>query len=104
MNGRKIQVGSLSFIQEQGIQTKVLFLKEHFSVYVAIDGRLAGAFLIQDIVRPGMKNTIKRLRSQGVQKVIMLTGDMQTLQTVLPNRYRLMRSMPVCFQRRNCAI
>ena len=50
---------------------------EQFSVYVAIDGKLAGAFLIQDTVRPGMKNTIKRMRLQGVKKVIMLTGDMQ---------------------------
>jgi cation-transporting P-type ATPase C len=76
MNGRKIQVGSLSFLQEQAIQTKDFILKEQFSVYVAIDGRLAGAFLVQDIVRPGMKNTIKRLRLQGVKKVVMLTGDM----------------------------
>ena len=76
-NERNIQVGSLSFLQDQGIQTKELMRKEQFSVYVAIDGNLAGAFLIQDTVRPGMKNTIKRMRLQGVKKVIMLTGDMQ---------------------------
>ena len=76
-NGRNIRVGSLSFLQDQGIQTKELIRTEQFSVYVAIDGKLAGAFLIQDTVRPGMKNTIKRLRLQGVKKVIMLTGDMQ---------------------------
>ena len=33
--------------------------------------------MIQDIVRPGMKNTIKGLGLQGVKKVAMLTGDMQ---------------------------
>ena len=38
---------------------------------------LAGAFLIQDMVRPGMKSRIKRLRMQGVKKVVMLTGDIE---------------------------
>ena len=103
-NERNIQVGSLSFLQDQGIQTKELMRTEQFSVYVAIDGKLAGAFLIQDTVRPGMKNTIKRMRLQGVKKVIMLTGDMQAVQTALPSSYKLMSFTHECCRKRNCTI
>ncbi|WP_191090526.1 heavy metal translocating P-type ATPase [Niallia endozanthoxylica] len=76
IKGRDIKAGSLAFLQEQGVQITEQTTKELYSVYTAIDGKLAGAFLIQDIIRPGMKHTIKQLRLRGVKKVVMLTGDM----------------------------
>ncbi|WP_377912023.1 heavy metal translocating P-type ATPase [Bacillus songklensis] len=75
---REVHVGSLRYLEEEGIITEhYIHLSPTYSVYVAIDGYLAGAFSIQDRIRTGMKHTIKQLRLLGVQKVVMLTGDEQ---------------------------
>jgi manganese/zinc-transporting P-type ATPase C len=44
-------------------------------VYVAHNDRLVGRIGIADAVRPGARNALARLRAQGVQHLIMLTGD-----------------------------
>ncbi len=44
-------------------------------VYVAVDGQYAGYILINDVVKTNSKQAIKGLKSAGVKKTIMLTGD-----------------------------
>ena len=48
-------------------------------VHVAVDGTYAGYILITDTVKPGAKEAIARLKSLGVQKVVMLTGDSESV-------------------------
>jgi manganese/zinc-transporting P-type ATPase C len=75
---REVHVGSLRYLEEEGVITEHhVHLSPNYSVYVAIDRYVAGAFSIQDRIRTGMKHTIKQLRLLGVQKVVMLTGDEQ---------------------------
>ena len=45
------------------------------AVYVATDGIFAGTILIADKVKPDSKATLLELKSLGVQKTVMLTGD-----------------------------
>ena len=45
------------------------------SVFVAIDGRLAGAILLEDPLRPEAVRTIAGLRHRGVRQVVLVTGD-----------------------------
>ncbi|WP_285797339.1 heavy metal translocating P-type ATPase [Micromonospora sp. NBRC 107095] len=45
------------------------------TVWVGLDGVLAGAVLLRDPVRPDAKDTVRRLRQAGFQRVIMVTGD-----------------------------
>ena len=45
------------------------------SVFVAIDGRPAGALLLDDPIRPDAARTIRRLRKAGITRVVMVTGD-----------------------------
>jgi heavy metal translocating P-type ATPase len=45
------------------------------SVFVAVDGRLAGAFVLADPIRPDSPRTIRALRRAGIRKIIMVTGD-----------------------------
>ena len=42
---------------------------------MAIDGAYAGHILISDIIKPHSKEAIAALRSAGIEKTIMLTGD-----------------------------
>ena len=44
-------------------------------VHVAIDGKYAGYLLISDVVKPHSAKAIKGLKSAGVRKTVMLTGD-----------------------------
>ena len=43
-------------------------------VYVIVDGRVEGALALADIIRPESRDAIRKLKSMGVQ-VMMLTGD-----------------------------
>ena len=42
---------------------------------MAIDGKYAGHIVISDIVKPHSKEAIQALKSAGVRKTVMLTGD-----------------------------
>ena len=45
------------------------------TVWVTVDGRTRGVVLLRDTVRSDAARTVRRLRSAGVQRVVMLTGD-----------------------------
>ncbi|MDQ0242762.1 cation-transporting P-type ATPase C [Bacillus fengqiuensis] len=78
VEGKEVHVGSLRYLQEEDILTEHhVHTSPNYSVFVAINRHLAGAFSIQDRIRPRMKHTIKQLRSLGIKKVAMLTGDEQ---------------------------
>ncbi len=49
---------------------------EGFStVFVAVDGVLAGALGVRDPVRPDTARTVRALRRAGVRRIVMVTGD-----------------------------
>jgi heavy metal translocating P-type ATPase len=45
------------------------------SVLTAIDGVLAGAFLLADEVRPEAGSVLRQLREAGVERIVLATGD-----------------------------
>lgn len=45
------------------------------SVFVSIDGEPAGAFLLDDPIRPDAPRMIRTLRQAGIGRVILVTGD-----------------------------
>lgn len=44
-------------------------------VHIAIDGSYAGHIVISDMVKPSAKRALSLLRSEGIKRTIMLTGD-----------------------------
>ncbi|HXM55349.1 MAG TPA: heavy metal translocating P-type ATPase [Candidatus Dormibacteraeota bacterium] len=46
------------------------------TVFVAVDGELAGALLLEDPVRGDSPRAIRRLRRAGVRRVVVVTGDL----------------------------
>ena len=44
-------------------------------IHMAIDGQYAGHIVISDVVKPHSRAAIQALRSAGVRKTVMLTGD-----------------------------
>jgi heavy metal translocating P-type ATPase len=44
-------------------------------VFVAVDGEVAGALVIDDPVRPDSPRVLRSLRRAGIQRIVMVTGD-----------------------------
>ena len=46
-------------------------------IHMAIDGRYAGHIVIADIVKPNAREAVQALKKAGIEKTIMLTGDIK---------------------------
>ena len=45
------------------------------TVFVAVDGEPAGAFLLEDPIRPDAPRMVRALRDAGISRVVLVTGD-----------------------------
>lgn len=52
-----------------------VLLEGSSAIFVAVDGRLAGAIVLDDPIRVDAPQTLRRLRRTGFDKIWMLTGD-----------------------------
>jgi Cu2+-exporting ATPase len=79
VEGRDVKVVSPGYVRAQGIaiedpRFEQLSEQGKTVVFVLIDGRLAGAFALADVIRPESKEAIAALKEMGV-RTMMLTGD-----------------------------
>ncbi len=74
VDGRMVAAGNRKLMERLQI-TPVEPSKTGTEVHVAIDGRYAGYILISDVVKPGAREAVARLKRAGVKEVVMLTGD-----------------------------
>lgn len=81
--GKRVIIGSHHFVfDDEKIsvtekEEKIISELSAYSslLYLAMDGKLAGIFSIEDSVREESKGIISRLRSQGYENIYLLTGD-----------------------------
>ena len=81
--GKRVLIGSYHFVFEdehceipKGEEEKFNSIPEEYSsLYLAVNGKLAAAILISDPLRAEAKDVIGRLKSLGIDKVVMMTGD-----------------------------
>ena len=71
VNGKNIKVGKLDFVAPN----KDIKAVNSTAVYISIDGKYAGYITFKDQIRPETPSTIARLRRQGAEEIMMLTGD-----------------------------
>ncbi len=78
VEGRKVAVGGNSFIARHTGRKD----SEHAAVAagsvlvaVAVDGRLAGHLLMEDPLREGTASMLNGLRSEGIARILLATGD-----------------------------
>lgn len=74
VDGKTILCGNATMLRENGVSFEE---KQSVStlVYVAADGKYIGVIEIDDKIKNGAKSAIEELRSLGVLKSVMLTGD-----------------------------
>jgi Cu2+-exporting ATPase len=83
VEGKDVYVGSLSLLDELGVKSQspeIAALQEQGKtvVFVVVDGKLAGAFGLSDMIRQESFEAIRELKRSNV-KVFMLTGDSETV-------------------------
>jgi cation transport ATPase len=44
-------------------------------VFVAVDGRLSGALVLEDPLRPDAARVLQELRRAGIERIVMVSGD-----------------------------
>ena len=65
-NGKLMDMLGIKYTECEQVGTKV---------HIALDGKYAGHILISDVIKPTSKQAIAELKSAGVKKTVMLTGD-----------------------------
>lgn len=81
VEGRSVLVGTRRLLESKGVEAKQAYeamirYEEagKTAMLVAVDGRYAGIVAVADTVKPSSKGAIARLRSMGLE-VVMMTGD-----------------------------
>jgi heavy metal translocating P-type ATPase len=81
VGARDVRLGKASWIVSGPTPPWVRQLRRRASldgsltVFVAIDGEPAGAFLLEDLIRPDAPRMVRGLRDAGIQRVVLVTGD-----------------------------
>ena len=73
--GRAVAVGSARLLASRGLPLPAGLNTASGSVFVIIDGRVAGRVALADRPRPNAREALELLRSAGVRRIVMLTGD-----------------------------
>lgn len=86
VDGREVVVGGWNYVKALGIDTPFdrsieTWIRRDGTVaaVVAIDGRLAGAFLLGDQVRPEAGSVFRSLRAAGIRRIVLVSGDRSDL-------------------------
>ena len=78
VNNKMVCVGNERMMQAQGISVgDCEHCHDHATTvaHVSIDGEYAGHIVISDTVKPDAREAIEQLRTLGVRRTLMLTGD-----------------------------
>lgn len=83
VNEQKVVIGSYHFVFEdegctipENEQDKFNSISNEYShLYLALKGKLVAVICISDPVRPEASRTIEALHNQGIEKIVMMTGD-----------------------------
>ncbi len=74
VDGHKVAAGNIKLMRKIGIETGECHSIGTI-VHVAIDGKYCGHIVISDVNKKTSKQAISELKSSGIEKTIMLTGD-----------------------------
>lgn len=72
--GRKVLVGNTKMMSSEGIAFSYVDYAGTV-IHVAVDGQYAGYIVIKDKVKADSRDAIAKLKTIGVKRVVMLTGD-----------------------------
>jgi len=74
-NGKTVLAGNAKMMAKIGVTVESELAGVGTVVYVAVDGVFAGGIAISDEIKRDGKSAVSALKSRGVRKTVMLTGD-----------------------------
>ena len=74
IDGKKVLAGNAKLMKKENIKFSAP-ASVGTVVYLACDGKYAGCIIIEDEIKPDAQAAIKSLKSSGVRRTVMLTGD-----------------------------
>lgn len=98
VDGKKVLVGKLAFLGDNGVTAKVVESSESNETvaHVAVDGKYMGAIFFSDQVRENSRKTLDELYQLGVGHTLMLSGDAK------PTAYRIAKELGITDVRAEC--
>jgi manganese/zinc-transporting P-type ATPase C len=90
-DGRTLLLGSPSLLRSENVKVSKkagdwvdkLRRQAETPLLLAVDGTLVGLISLRDEVRPEAPDVLKKLRANGIRRVVMLTGDHPDIATVV---------------------
>ena len=83
--GKLLLCGKRSYLIEEGISVPET-ASAGTLIFVAFDGRYAGALELSDVEKPDAAEALRELKSLGVRETVMLSGDRQEAAEALAGR------------------
>lgn len=80
VDGRQVAAGNDKLMEQLHIQA-IPCHQAGTIIHMAIDGKYAGHIVISDLVKAHSRRAVAALKKAGVQKTVMLTGDMKAVAT-----------------------
>ena len=78
IDGKHVYVGNAALLEEHGIWFQVPS-RSGAAIHVAVENEYWGHILLADKIREGAFDAIEELRSEGVDDIVMLTGDVRSV-------------------------
>lgn len=78
-----VAVGNLRLMDLEGISLSEQKYPIGTIVHLAVDGVYGGYIVIADQLKPDSREAVRRLKLSGIKKVVMLTGDLQTVGDII---------------------
>lgn len=89
VNGKIVLLGNEKLMTRENIGFEKATDKPGTVLYVSIDGKFAGYIVISDKIKEDANNLVSKLKSVGIKKVVMLTGDNKVTANYVKNKLNL---------------
>lgn len=84
---REVRVGKPAWVAEDAPDlVRATLQAGELGIYVSAGGRFAGTIIMRDRLRPETADTVQELRDLGIERMIMITGDVEATARVVATR------------------
>ena len=89
VDGHRVAVGGMPYVSARCTVPEGCEAPSGMHVAVAIDGRLAGIILLEDRIRADASSVLGALRRQGVERIVLASGDRQEVAIAVGERLEI---------------
>jgi P-type E1-E2 ATPase len=75
VGGLAVAAGGAGFVARHAGPVPPVAEAGAVTVWLAVEGQVAGCFVMADPLRPGARATLDRLRREGIGRIVLATGD-----------------------------